>query len=54
MGDMADWANENGTEELDAHRRGDCEGVCPYCVEEALQRKWKRNRLKQTNTKGIQ
>ena len=33
MGDMADYVNECGEAEWDAHERGDCDGGCPYCEE---------------------
>ena len=34
MGDGADRYTEEGIDELQAHRDGECEGPCQYCAEE--------------------
>lgn len=39
MGDMADDIIDAGIEELTAHQRGDCEGWCLYCEDEAKEAK---------------
>jgi hypothetical protein len=31
MGDAADDYTDQGFDQLDAHRRGECEDQCPYC-----------------------
>jgi hypothetical protein len=42
MGEMADWINEQGADEYDAHLRGDCEYGCPYCAVKTKRVKGKR------------
>jgi hypothetical protein len=34
MGDMADMYIDNGICQLAAHKNGECEEYCPYCLEE--------------------
>lgn len=43
MGDMADYHTEQGEEVLLAHNTGQCDGYCPYCVEEAKKKRKKKN-----------
>ncbi len=36
MGDMADWVTDEGFSSLAAHKRGECDGPCPYCEEDEM------------------
>lgn len=45
MGDMADWIIEQGWEDLDAHRRGECDYGCREC-HDAVERDRKREAKK--------